>query len=288
MPPLIRAMRPRQWAKNVFVFVAILFDRQLIQIDSLLRVAAAFVLLCLLSSAVYLFNDLQDIESDRRHPTKRYRPLPAGQLSTRAAWMAAVLLAGGSLLAGYLVSPSLAAIFLLYIVLQIAYTVWLKHVALIDVLAVASGFVLRIAAGVVVIDVQRFSPWLYVFGGFLALFIALGKRRHELSLLGREAGNHRAILEDYTIELIDKLLGIVTTSAIVAYSLYTFLSEGLPENNFMMLTIPFIMYAIFRYLFLIHIRHEGGTPEDIFLRDRPLQATIAVWGLIVFVALYIL
>ena len=283
---LIRSMRPRQWPKNAFVFVALLFDRKFFDPASVLPVVGAFVLLCLMSGAVYLMNDLADIESDRRHPTKRNRPLPSGRLNPRVAGAAAVLLAVFSLVAGYLLKWELAAILLLYLVSQIAYTFRLKHVVLIDVLTIAAGFVLRIAAGVVVIEVERFSPWLYIFGGFLALFMALGKRRHELVLLGGEAANHRAILDDYNLDLIDRLQSIVTTSAVVSYSLYTFLAEGLPENHAMMLTIPFVLYGIFRYLYLIHIRNEGGAPEEILLRDRPFQINLLFYGLMVFIALY--
>ncbi|MBK7215580.1 MAG: decaprenyl-phosphate phosphoribosyltransferase [Candidatus Promineofilum sp.] len=285
---LIRSMRPRQWPKNAFVFVALLFDRKFFDPASVVPVVIAFVLLCLMSGAVYLMNDLADIESDRQHPTKRNRPLPSGRLNPRVAGAAAVLLAAFSLVAGYLLKWELAAILLIYLVSQIAYTFRLKHVVLIDVLTIAAGFVLRIAAGVVVIDVERFSPWLYIFGGFLALFMALGKRRHELVLLGGEAANHRAILDDYNLDLIDRLQGIVTTSAVVSYSLYTFLAEGLPENHAMMLTIPFVLYGIFRYLYLIHIRNEGGAPEEILLRDRPFQVNLLFYGLTVFVALYLL
>ncbi len=285
---LIRSMRPRQWPKNAFVFVALLFDRKFFDPASVVPVVIAFVLLCLMSGAVYLMNDLADIESDRQHPTKRNRPLPSGRLNPRVAGAAALLLAAFSLVAGYLLKWELAAILLIYLVSQIAYTFRLKHVVLIDVLTIAAGFVLRIAAGVVVIDVERFSPWLYIFGGFLALFMALGKRRHELVLLGGEAANHRAILDDYNLDLIDRLQGIVTTSAVVSYSLYTFLAEGLPENHAMMLTIPFVLYGIFRYLYLIHIRNEGGAPEEILLRDRPFQINLLFYGLTVFVALYLL
>lgn len=285
---LLKTMRPRQWSKNVFVFVALFFDRKLLVVDSVLRTLAAFVLLCLMSSAVYLMNDLADMEKDRQHPTKKNRPLPAGKLSPTVAMVAAVVLALISLTVGFFLSTNLGWILLLYITSQIAYTFWLKDVVLIDVLIVAAGFILRIAAGVVVIDVERFSPWLYVFGGFLALFMVLGKRRHELVLLGSEAGNHRTILTEYNLDLIDRLLGTVTTSAIVAYSLYTFLSEGLPENHAMMLTIPFVLYGIFRYMYLIHVRHEGGAPEDIFLRDRPLQVAMFLWVGVVFIALYLL
>lgn len=283
---IIRSMRPRQWPKNAFVFVALLFDRKLFDLNSLLPVLGTFVLLCLMSGAVYLMNDLADIESDRQHPTKRNRPLPSGRLNPRVAAAAAVLLAAFSLAAGYALSWKLAVILLIYLLSQIAYTFRLKHVVLVDVLTIAAGFVLRIAAGVIVIEVQRFSPWLYIFGGFLALFMALGKRRNELMLLGGDAANHRAILDDYNIDLIDRLLGIVTTSAVVSYSLYTFLAEGLPQNHAMMLSIPFVLYGIFRYLYLIHIRNEGGAPEEILLRDRPFQINLLFYGLTVFVALY--
>jgi 4-hydroxybenzoate polyprenyltransferase len=281
-------MRPRQWPKNAFVFVALLFDRKLFDPSSVLAVLGAFVLLCLMSSAVYLMNDLADIESDRQHPTKKNRPLPSGQLAPSVAAVASFLLAAISLVAGYFLSFELAVILLLYLISQIAYTFKIKHIVLLDVLTIALGFILRIAAGVAVIDVERFSPWLYVFGGFLALFMALGKRRAELTLLGGEASNHRAILDDYSLDLIDRLQGIVTTSAVVAYSLYTFLAEGLPENHAMMLTIPFVLYAIFRYLYLIHVRGEGGAPEEILLRDRPLQITLLLYGIMVIIALYLI
>ncbi len=281
-------MRPRQWPKNGFVFVALLFDGKMFHLPSVLAATGAFVLLCLMSGAVYLMNDLVDIESDRLHPTKKNRPLPSGQVTPKVAAAVAVASAAISLIAGYFLSAGLAAILLIYLLTQIAYTFKLKHVVLIDVLTIAAGFVLRIAAGVAVIEVERFSPWLYVFGGFLALFMALGKRRAELVLLGGNASNHRAILDDYSLELIDRLQGIVTTSAVVAYSLYTFLAEGLPENHAMMLTIPFVLYGIFRYLYLIHIRNEGGAPEDILLRDRPMQITLMLYGAMVFSALYLL
>ncbi len=284
---LIKSMRPQQWAKNIFVFVALFFDRKLTDPESVLRTLAAFVLLCLMSSAVYLMNDLVDMENDRQHPTKKNRPLPAGQLNPVVAAIAAVVLASGSLVAGFMLSTGLGWILLLYLLIQISYTFWLKRVVLVDVLIVATGFILRIAAGVAVIEVERFSPWLYVFGGFLALFMVLGKRRHELVLLGENAGDHRAILKEYNLDLVDRLLGLVTTGAVIAYTLYTFLSEGLPENNFMMLTIPFVLYAVFRYMYLIHVRHEGGAPEDILLRDRPMQLSMFLWAIIVFVVLYV-
>lgn len=281
-------MRPRQWPKNALVYVALFFDGKLTDPDSFLRTTSAFILFCMMSSAVYIMNDLVDIEKDRQHPTKRNRPLASGELSPPLAGGVAVILAGISLVAGFLLSPAFTVILLTYLVIQIAYTFALKNIVLLDVMTVSAGFILRIAAGVAVIHVERFSPWLYVCTGLLALFLALGKRRHELNLLGEEAGNHRSILYEYNLDLIDRLNGIVTTSAFVAYSLYTFLAEGLPPNNLMMLTIPFVLYAIFRYLYLIHIRHEGGAPEEIFLKDRPMQITLGLYSIVVFFALYVL
>lgn len=285
--PLLKTMRPRQWTKNGFVFVALFFDSKLLEVEYLLPTIGAFILLCLMSSAVYIMNDLADIESDRQHPVKKKRPLPAGTLNPQVALISAVVFAIGSLVAGFLLNWQFGLVLLAYLVSQIAYSFWLKHVVLLDISIVTAGFVLRIAAGVTVIDVQRFSPWLYLFGGFLALFMVLGKRRHELTLLGSKADSHRAILKEYNLELIDRMLGIVTTSAIVSYSLYTFLSEGLPENHLMMLTIPFVLYGIFRYLYLIHVQEIGGAPEEILLRDRPFQVTLVCFALVVFLTLYI-
>jgi 4-hydroxybenzoate polyprenyltransferase len=267
--------------------VPLFFDGKITDPESVIRTTIAFVLLCLMSSSVYIMNDLKDIDKDRQHPKKRFRPLASGQLNPTFAGVAAVFFAIFSLTAGFFLSPAFDLVLLTYLLIQIAYTFYLKNVVLIDVLTISAGFVLRVAAGVAVINVERFSPWLYVCTGLLALFMVLGRRRHEIILLGHEAGNHRSILAEYNLELIDLLIGIVTTSAIVAYSLYTFLAEGLPANHMMMLTIPFVLYAVFRYLYLIHVRHEGGAPEEIFLRDRPMQATLVLFGIIVFLALYV-
>ncbi len=284
---LLKTMRPRQWFKNIFIPTALVFDSQLNNPTSVARVAMAVLLFCLTSSAVYIMNDLADIENDRQHPKKRYRPLPAGELDPTLARIAAVVFALGSFVAAYFLSPALAMVLIAYFVMQIAYTFWLKHEALLDVMIVAAGFVLRVGAGVAVIEVQRFSPWLYLFMGFLALLMALGKRRHELVLLGENAGSHRAILEEYNLSLIDRLLSVVSTGALITYSLYTFLAEGLPENHIMMLTIPFIVYAIFRYLYLMEVKNQGGAPEEILLKDRPLQIGMALWGIMAMAALYL-
>lgn len=288
MRPLLKTMRPRQWIKNLMVYAALVFDGTLENLGPrLLNVTLAFILLCLMSSSVYLMNDLADIESDRQHPTKRKRPLASGQLSPLTARIAMLVLSLGSLAAGFWLSIPFGFILLAYLTSQIAYTFYLKHVVLLDVMLVASGFVFRVAAGVAVIQVQRFSPWLYICIGLVSLFMALGKRRHELVLLGQGAKGHRAILEEYSLEFIDRMISVVLTSTLVAYSMYTFLAEGLPENHTMMLTIPFVLYGMFRYLYLIVMKGEGGAPEEIVLRDRPFQTTIVLWGLLVIGVLYL-
>lgn len=279
-------MRPRQWPKNAFVFAALIFDLQLIQIDSVLRALAGFVLLCLASSAVYLVNDLADIEADRSHPVKRKRPLASGALSPPVAIAAAAVLAAVALAGGFALSTTFGEIVLGYGVLNLAYSYGLKHVPIVDVLVVAAGFVLRVAAGVSLIVVERFSPWLYVCMTLLALLIAFGKRRAEIVLLEETAGAHRRVLDGYTLPLLDQLLSIVSAATIVAYSLYTFSAENLPGNHLMMLTIPFVLYGIFRYLHLIHVENEGGSPEELVFTDRPLAATIFLWGLSATAILY--
>ncbi len=285
---LLKAVRPRQWAKNVlFIYAPLVFDSKLDDPTSLIRVTLATILFILMSSAIYLMNDLADIESDRQHPTKRNRPIASGALPANIAAAAAILFAAIALTGGFLLDSILGIILLLYLGKQIAYSYWLKRVVLLDVFIIAIGFVLRVGAGVAVIEVERFSPWLYVCAGLLSLFLGFGKRRQEIVLLGNDASNHRSILAEYSVDLLDRILGIVTTSLLVAYSLYTFLAEGLPENHLMMLTIPFVMYGIFRYLYLIHIKGEGGAPEDIFFKDRPLQVDMVLWGVMVMVTLYI-
>jgi 4-hydroxybenzoate polyprenyltransferase len=284
-------MRPKQWSKNVFVLAAIVFDKQLTHLVPLLHTVLAVVAFSLVSSAVYVINDLVDVEKDREHPTKRRRPLASGELSPKVALVAAIVLPGVCIPAAFALNLGLGAILLAYLVLMLAYTFYLKHIVIIDVMTIAAGFVLRVAAGVVVIDVARFSPWLYVCMTLLALFLGVGKRRHELFTLGANANNHRASLEHYSLEMIDQISVVVTSAAIMAYSLYTFSAEGLPRTHdgqpLMMLTIPFVLYAIFRYQYLIHVRREGGTPEDILLGDLPFLADLALYGISVLVLMYL-
>ncbi len=283
---LLKTMRPRQWTKNIFVFAALVFDKQLFLPSPFLRTLAGFALFCLISSAVYILNDLADIEADRQHPEKKHRPIASGRLSTEAAWGAAIVLVVLAVGLGWLLTPKFAAVLAAYLVINLLYSKWLKHVAIVDVLIIAAGFVLRVAAGVTLIHVERFSPWLYVVMTLLSLFLGFGKRRAELSLLSQDAVSHRKVLDGYTLSLLDQYILIVSSTTVVAYSLYTFSAPNLPANHTMMLTIPFVVYMIFRYLYLIHAEEAGGAPEEILLTDRPFQVAMLLWALVVLAVFY--
>lgn len=273
---LFKAMRPRQWTKNAFIFAALVFDRQLLVLTSFERTLAAFFIFCLLSSSVYLMNDVFDIDADRLHPVKKDRPIASGKVSLPLAIGFSILLAVGSLLAAYFLSLEFAIIAAIYLLTNLAYSKWLKHVVVIDVLIIAFGFVLRVAAGVSVIQVERFSPWLYIVMALFSLFLGFGKRRSEMSV---ENNVTRKVLSGYSVAFIDQMITIVSATTIIAYSLYTFSAPNLPDNYLMMLTIPFVLYGIFRYLYLIQIKGAGGEPEELLLTDHPLQAAIVLWGL---------
>jgi 4-hydroxybenzoate polyprenyltransferase len=283
---LLQTMRPRQWTKNGFVFIALIFDQQLFRAQPLARTAAGFALFCLLSSVVYIINDIADLEADRQHPEKKNRPLPSGKLPVRAAWIAAIALALIVLPLAYLLAPAFCAVLSLYLAINLAYSRWLKHVPILDVLIIAAGFVLRVHAGVTLIHVERFSPWLYVVTTLFALYLGFGKRRAELALLAQGAGSHRKVFDGYSIPLLDQYILIVSATTIMAYSLYTFSAPNLPQNHSMMLTIPFVIYGIFRYLYLVQMTQQTGAPEEVLLSDRPLQITIGLCALVVFLVFY--
>ncbi|MBV6401418.1 MAG: Decaprenyl-phosphate phosphoribosyltransferase [Anaerolineales bacterium] len=283
---LIKTMRPRQWTKNGFVFFALMFDKQLFLREPFLRTLEGFLLFCLASSAVYLINDIADVEADRKHPEKKHRPIASGKLPLNAARLAAIVLVAIALPLGYLLSPALAVILAVYLAINILYSRWLKHIPILDVFIVSSGFVLRVAAGVALITVERFSPWLYMITTLFSLYIGFGKRRAEMSLLETGAGSHRKVLDGYTLPLLDQLITIVSGTTIVTYSLYTFTAPNLPENHSMMLTIPFVVYGIFRYLQLIQTGHAAGAPDEVALKDRPLQVTVVLWVISVIAIFY--
>jgi 4-hydroxybenzoate polyprenyltransferase len=285
---LLKTMRIKQWPKNGLIFAALIFDRQLLVPAAFLHAVGGFFLFCLLSSAVYIINDVLDVDADRNHPTKRQRPIPSGELPLSFARQAVAVILLVVLPLAYLLSVDFAIFVLSYFLLSLAYSVKIKEIPILDVFALASFYVLRVAAGVVLIDVARFSPWLYVFTTFLSLFLGIGKRRAEMKLLAESANTHRKVLQGYSIPLLDQMIMIVVTVTIVTYSLYTFSAPNLPVNHAMMLTIPFVIYGVFRYLYLIQIENSGGAPEDILFTDHPLQVSIFLWGLAVVIVLYLL
>lgn len=284
---LLKAMRPKQWTKNAFVFAALLFDEKLFMPGMLARAVLAFLIFCLASSAVYLLNDLADREKDRQHPTKRNRPLASGALSPAVAVVAIIGFVVVSVAGSFFLTPWFSLVIVGYLLLNSAYSFWLKNVVLVDVFLVAAFHLLRVVAGVVVVDASRFSPWLYICITLLSLFIAIGRRRHELVLLGQENANaHRVSLQEYNLALLDDMIVMVTAALTVSYSFYTFSAPNLPANHTMMLTIPLVLYGLFRYLYLIRVRGEGGAPEELILQDKPLLLGVALWALSVTVFLY--
>ena len=273
---LLKNMRPKQWVKNLLVFAGLVFDRQLTYQPALERTLAGFALFCLLSSSIYLINDIIDLETDRKHSKKKMRPLASGALPLPLAGGAAVVFLAVSLGLGFWLSPLFALTCLAYAILNVGYSLWLKHLPIIDVLVLASFYVLRVWAGTSLIEVQRFSPWIYAFTTFLALFLGVGKRRAEI-LRNKPGAHARRVLEGYTAPFLEQLLMIVLSLSIVTYSLYTFLAPNLPENHAMMLTIPFVIFGFFRYLYLVQVRNSGEAPEDILFTDRQLQADLLLW-----------
>jgi 4-hydroxybenzoate polyprenyltransferase len=285
LPYLLRTMRPKQWTKNVFVFAAIAFSEQRLWYTAprqLLMVIAAFACFCLAASAIYLINDLVDIEKDRAHPKKRTRPLASGKLQPSVAIVATVLLIAITLPIAYLIDldGGFVGVLITYVLVQgVFYSYWLKNVVIVDILIIAAGFVLRAVAGAVVINLS-ITPWLLVCMGLLAVFLGIGKRRHELVLLEGGAGQHRRILNEYSVPMLDQMMSIVTASILMAYSMTAFSAPAVPQKPYpmLMLTIPFVIYAIFRYLYLIYQRDGGGSPDELVLTDRPLAVSIVLWG----------
>ncbi len=286
VPALLSSARPKQWTKNLILFGPLVFAYDLFQGHLAILAAGAFVAFCLVSSAIYAVNDLADVENDRQHPVKRYRALAAGRVtsSQMAAW--ACLLAAAGLAVAFVVDPAVGLAAAAYLVLMLAYSLKVKHLVILDAFAIAAGFILRAVAGALAIHVV-ISPWLYVCTLLLALFLGFSKRYNELLVLQDGAGDHRPILDEYTPEMLQQLMSIIVASTIMAYSLYTFSADSLPANHSMMLTIPFVMYGVFRYQYLVHRKNLGGAPEQVLLRDVPLMIDILLWGLTAVLVLYL-
>ena len=284
---LVASIRPEQWTKNLFVFAGLLFGGRLMELRDVRLATGTFAVFCALSGAVYLFNDVADRKADERHPLKRTRPIASGLLAPRTAILAAILLVMAGLDGAVLIRPMLGVVALAYALLLLTYSWTLKHLVILDVLTISAGFVFRAIAGAVAVDVP-ISHWLLVCTTLLALFLALSKRRHELTLLGEGAIDHRRILEEYSPYLLDQMISVVTASTLIAYAVYATSAETAERlgTSRLGVTIPFVLYGIFRYLYLVHQKRGGGSPAAMLLTDRPLLVCVALWAVSVALVLY--
>ncbi len=285
---LLRSLRPAQWTKNLFVFAALIFARRFFSLPDLLRTGATFVIFCLLSSGFYLFNDLRDREEDRAHPKKAKRPIARGEIRTGEALAVFFILILAGLVGAALLQPGFFLAAAVYSVLQFAYSWKLKRVVILDLFVIAAGFVIRVVSGGLAIGVP-ISSWLLICTTLLALLLAMGKRRHELVLLDDRAAEHRPILREYSAYLLDQMIAVVTASTLIAYCLYTISPETVQKfgTGRLIWTAGFVLYGIFRYLYLIHQKEKGGSPEEIVVEDKPLLLNILLWGLSVILVIYL-
>jgi len=285
---IIKSLRPYQWTKNFFVFAPLIFSENIFNFPLILKSVLAFALFCVLSGAIYIWNDLRDIDEDKLHPVKSQRPLASGRLEKTPAVVAFVFLCILGLSLSFALNLNFFFLALGYVLLQLAYSGWLKHVVILDVLLVAAGFLIRVIAGGVAIEVD-ISAWLLICTFLLALFIALSKRRHELIFLEKEASSHRPILKEYSPYLLDQMISVVTASTVITYCLYTISEETIAKfgSSNLIFTVPFVLYGIFRYLYLIHQKCEGGSPESLLIKDKPFFFGILLWILSVILILYI-
>ena len=282
----LRLVRPKQWTKNGFVLAGVVFAGKALSVASVASALLAFVAFCALSGAVYAANDVLDVEEDRKHPLKRRRPVASGEISALAALAFATVLGAAGLALGFFVSPGVGFAGLAYLALQVAYTTTLKHTAILDVMSISAGFVIRALAGVAAVG-SPISPWLIVCTGLLTLFLGFSKRRHELASLGEGATIHRRNLADYSVPLLDEMMNIMMSATIIAYTLYTFTVYEREDEIFMMASIPFVIYGVFRYMLLVH-RNGGGNPDTLLLADRPLQIALLLWLVVAGVVIYVI
>ena len=283
---LLRLARPKQWTKNGFVLAGVVFAGKALSLSHVLEALLTFVAFCLLSGAVYAFNDVLDVEEDRKHPLKRLRPVASGEVPVGVAVAFSSLLLAVGLGLCFFVNVGVGAAGLAYLALQAVYTPFLKHMAILDVMCISAGFVIRALAGVAAVD-SPISPWLIVCTGLLTLFLGFSKRRHELASLGDGAVVHRKNLRDYSVPMLDEMMNIMISATIIAYTLYTFTVYERQDEIFMMASIPFVVYGVFRYMLLVH-RDGGGNPDTLLLADRPLQISLFLWLVVVGVTIYFL
>ncbi|MGW6193644.1 decaprenyl-phosphate phosphoribosyltransferase [Bacillus cereus] len=276
-----KQLRPKQWTKNLLVFAALVFSIKQVSLTMVAQATICFALFCAISGCVYILNDFMDIEADRQHPVKRYRPMASGALNPYFAITAGGVILVASLVVSYVLNPLLCLVLAVYFTLNVAYSIRLKHVVIIDILIIAAGFVLRALAGGLVIQVP-FTPWFLLCTLLLSLFLAINKRRHELVLLQANKGSHRKVLESYSPALLDQLSTIVTSATIVTYAIFTF-NAG--KNIYLMWTIPFVIYGIFRYLYLVHMEDKGGEPDKVLLEDQHILITVLLYAITVIIIL---
>lgn len=285
---VIRSVRPAQWTKNLFVFAALIFAREFFTVPLLIKTFGAFSIFCLVSGAFYIFNDLQDREEDRAHPKKSQRPIARGEIRPAEALALFFLLAAGGLTAAFFLGRSFFLAVGIYFLLQLAYSLRLKQVVILDIFVIAAGFVIRVVAGGLVIAVP-ISSWLLICTTLLALLLSMGKRRHELVILENRAVEHRAILKEYSAYLLDQMIAVVTASTLIAYCLYTISEDTIQKfgTSNLIWTAPFVLYGIFRYLYLVHLKGKGGSPEEIIIQDKPMLLNILLWIGTVILVLYL-
>ena len=277
----LRLARPKQWTKNGFVLAGVVFAQKAFVVSSVASALLAFLAFCALSGAVYAANDVLDVEEDRKHPIKRRRPVASGEVSARSAMVFAAVLVVAGLALGFAVDLGVGLAGVAYLAMQVIYTLVLKHTAILDVMSISTGFVIRALAGVAAVG-SPISPWLIVCTALLTLFLGFSKRRHEIASLGDAATIHRKNLRDYSVPLLDEMMNIMISATIIAYVLYTFFEY---DNYYMMLSIPFVVYGVFRYMLLVH-RNGGGNPDTLLLADRPLQIALFLWLLVVGAVIY--
>lgn len=284
----VRTLRPKQWTKNFFVFVPLVFSGKLFDVNSLIISLRAFISFCLVSGALYTLNDLCDLKEDQLHPVKKNRPLASGQLKKRNAFVIIAVTAATSLALAFSINLSFLLIILIYALMQTLYSSWLKHVVIIDIFIVAAGFFLRVIGGALAIKVE-ISSWLIICTILLALFLSMTKRRHEFLILVDKAREHRPSLKEYNPYLLDQMISVVTASTLIAYCLYTISDDTVRKfgSRNLIFTTPFVLYGIFRYLYLVHQKDQGGTPEEMILRDKPLLVNIVLWIIAILFILYI-